>query len=187
VKYVELTVQGTALVDDEDYEVVVGYRWHLLNGYAVTWVDDKLMYMHWLVLGLYIWGFLVVTSNVSGDRLDNRKSNLAAEQPPDKSLKSGVKGIYWIKAKEKWEAELYIAGRQIYLGQYAEKKDAIEALRLARIERSILAKSKHKGVYYSSKKHRWRAQIYIGGKQRSVGTFDTEEEAAKAYKEAATA
>lgn len=40
-------------------------------------------------------------------------------------------------------------------------------------------KSKYRGV--TSNWSRWRAQIYVGGSRRELGSFDTEEEAARAY------
>lgn len=40
------------------------------------------------------------------------------------------------------------------------------------------------GVSYSRRDHRWRAYINVGGRQASLGMFDTAEEAAAARKEA---
>ena len=41
--------------------------------------------------------------------------------------------------------------------------------------------SKYKGVCYDKKANKWQAQIKIDGKSTYLGTFTSEEEAAKAY------
>ncbi len=44
--------------------------------------------------------------------------------------------------------------------------------------------SKYKGVYYSSAKDRWIAKTMFDGKPYHIGTYRTEEDAHRAYKEA---
>lgn len=46
-------------------------------------------------------------------------------------------------------------------------------------------KSDYIGVHRESPTHRWRASISVNGKRMSLGRFETEEEAAKAYDEVA--
>jgi len=45
--------------------------------------------------------------------------------------------------------------------------------------------SKYKGVYWEQRKGKWRARIWVGGKQHSLGYFLHEEDAAEAYNTAA--
>lgn len=45
--------------------------------------------------------------------------------------------------------------------------------------------SRFKGVSYMKDKHKWRSRIMIGGREKHIGLYGTEEEAALAYNEAA--
>lgn len=46
--------------------------------------------------------------------------------------------------------------------------------------------SRFKGVYWNKGKGKWQAQISLNGTRTSLGRYDTEEQAAAAYDEAAT-
>eukprot|EP01045_Picozoa_sp_COSAG04_P052575 COSAG04_NODE_22482_length_354_cov_0.792157_1_plen_85_part_10 len=41
--------------------------------------------------------------------------------------------------------------------------------------------SRYRGVRWIKKRRKWRAEIKIGGKQRHLGSFDDEDDAARAY------
>lgn len=45
--------------------------------------------------------------------------------------------------------------------------------------------SRFKGVSYMKNKRKWRSRIMIGGKEKHIGLYSTEKEAALAYNEAA--
>ena len=45
--------------------------------------------------------------------------------------------------------------------------------------------SDHKGVTFNKEKRKWRARIYVNGKEKFLGYFHTKEEAAAAYEAAA--
>lgn len=40
---------------------------------------------------------------------------------------SGQTGVYWEKRRKRWQSEIMIKGKKIYLGRYADKQDAINA------------------------------------------------------------
>ena len=44
---------------------------------------------------------------------------------------SGVTGVTWKNRKQKWIANIHIDGKEIYLGSYTNKEDAIKARREA--------------------------------------------------------
>lgn len=43
------------------------------------------------------------------------------------------------------------------------------------------ASSKYRGVYFNKQTNTWRARIWFGGTSENIGSFETEEEAAKAF------
>ncbi|APM39404.1 HNH endonuclease [Clostridium kluyveri] len=49
----------------------------------------------------------------------------------------------------------------------------------------VLKTSKYKGVYWNSQFKRWKARIQVDGKRILIGTFENEEDAARAYSEKA--
>ena len=61
---------------------------------------------------------------------------------------SGQKGVFWNKATKRWQAGIKIKGKNIYLGRYVDKQDAINA-RLEAEEKyfkPILEKYKKEGA-----------------------------------------
>ena len=77
----------------------------------------------------------MVVDHINHNGLDNRKSNLRictnqenicnCEIP--KNNKSGCKGVYWAKDKNKWTVQVTINNKTIYIGRYTNLEEAIEA------------------------------------------------------------
>ncbi|CAN5717840.1 hypothetical protein BH24ACT18_BH24ACT18_18900 [soil metagenome] len=115
----------TALIDQEDYPKVGGYRWHLSRGgYVVTSLSvEKKLYLHRLVMPE---GDEV--DHVNGNTLDNRRANLRScthhgnvqNRRPWKQKSSRHLGVYWRKDAKKWTAA--IKGR--HLGYFDKEEDA---------------------------------------------------------------
>ncbi|MGN7360003.1 HNH endonuclease [Paenibacillus sp. SAF-054] len=64
------------------------------------------------------------------DRVDGtRKTALKAKL--HKGNKSGHKGVRWNEARQKWTAHIGFKGKQISLGYFSEKEDAIKARKIA--------------------------------------------------------
>jgi hypothetical protein len=126
-----------ALVDDEDYEELMQYRWFVsTKGYVkrgkVLNGKYKDVSLHRFILqakkGLVI-------DHINHNKLDNQKANLRqctnAENMSNMISQTGI--------------------------------------------------SKFKGVSFDKKLNKWRAQICFNYKQKNLGSFDTELEAAQAY------
>lgn len=77
----------------------------------------------------------MVIDHINHNGLDNRKCNLRictnqenicnCEIP--KNNKSGCKGVYWAKDKQKWTVQVTINHKTKYIGRYENLEDAIKA------------------------------------------------------------
>ena len=144
-----------ALVDDEDYELVSGFAWHLSsNGYARCAVNvetreealrdgrnyrkQRRIFMHRLVMGVddVPWNGISI-DHLNRDKLDNRKSNLRiADQSiqcqnvgSNKNVTSQYRGVSWKKREGRWVAQGQLNGKVYWLGYH---DDELEAARVAR-------------------------------------------------------
>lgn len=64
--------------------------------------------------------------HLSRDRVNGtRKTALIAKMHKDN--KSGHKGVVWVDSRQKWRAYIGIQGKQVSLGYYTKKEDAIAA------------------------------------------------------------
>jgi hypothetical protein len=121
---------ATALVDDEDYPLVSGVKWHRdASGYIArnyrrggrTFVE----YMHRRILGEPAG----IVDHANGDRSDNRRSNLRVTNSQGNAAnmrskaKCGLKGVTahpggWFRAR------IMVDGKQICLGLHATPEAA---------------------------------------------------------------
>jgi hypothetical protein len=116
---------------------------------------------------------------------------------------SHFKGVHWNKGERKWVAATHIDGKYTYLGSYVDEEEAasaydIAAVRLGRpanfpdADGSMVAvkgggggSSHFKGVSWNKRQNKWMANIHIDGKKTTLGRFDDDESAARAYDEVA--
>jgi hypothetical protein len=133
-----------ALVDDEDYELVMQRRWYLWESpqrsggpYAVTALrlaeagrSGAMAYMHKMLTG---WE---ETDHINGNGLDNQRSNLRPvtrkqnqhHRRGDKGTSSRFKGVHWEKRTGKWRAGISGAGvGNLKLGRFASEEEAARA------------------------------------------------------------
>jgi hypothetical protein len=93
---------STALVDDDDYESLTGYRWYIMpNGYVVRRQKNHTIYLHREIMAVSDRSTQV--DHINQDKLDNRKSNLRIctnlENSKNKAARNnnstGYKGIFF--------------------------------------------------------------------------------------------
>lgn len=116
-----------ALVDDDDYDLVRGARWRLVSrGYAHTWIEGHSHYMHRLILGAPL---NVYVDHKNHDKLDNRRSNLrfatrsqtTATSKKQSGTTSTYKGVTYNKVRRKWQAQVKVNYKNIYLGLFEQE------------------------------------------------------------------
>jgi hypothetical protein len=114
---------------------------------------------------------------------------------------SKYRGVSWNKNKNKWTATIYSNGKKHNLGYFEDEEEAARAYdRAARAHKGEKAQlnfpaegesgpsrqsSKYRGVSWEKSHNKWIAKVQYGGKRHSLGYFEDEEEAARAYDRAA--
>ena len=123
------------IIDKDDYEKVKGYRWYKdCNGYIVS--RHSALFLHRLITNCES---DKVVDHINHDKQDNRKANLRictrAENNKNhilsKSNTSGITGVCWSNAKNKYRAYICINGKQKSLGYYSDIGKAVEARKQA--------------------------------------------------------
>lgn len=138
-KKVPLNDGHFAIVDDEDYEVLSRFKWHVVKDdkgkylYAITKIR-----MHRFVLNVPSGMFV---DHINGDTLDNRKSNLrictnAENQQNTKSRggSSRYKGVSYQRKTGKWMAAFIANKVHYYCGLFNNEEDAALAVDKKRAE-----------------------------------------------------
>jgi hypothetical protein len=131
--------KGIVLVDDEDYELVSGHKWHVVYGtgagpyaQATERMTQKTIRMHRIIMGAQP-GQEVDHINHNG--LDNRRSNLRVCTPSENQHnsklrsdnKSGYKGVCWKKRENKWWAKIKNNNKIIFIGFFTDPVEAAHA------------------------------------------------------------
>lgn len=136
------------LVDDEDYEELNAFPWHVVEGYAMRHAkiadsEDKeyKQSMHRQIFGLS-YGDPDIVDHWNLNRLDNQRNNLrrcnTSQNAANSGLKStntsGFKGVYLYKRVGKYLARIRKNGKRISLGYYDTAEEGYAAYRKAAAE-----------------------------------------------------
>lgn len=125
---------GRALIDLDDVDRVMKYKWHLSDqGYVA---GGKSPFRLSRVILTAPVGYEV--DHVNHNKLDNRKTNLricthsqnCMNMPPIHD----IKGIYWERDSKRWVAQIGINNKDIKLGRFKDKEEAIRARKQAETE-----------------------------------------------------
>lgn len=140
MKRIPLTQGKSALIDDEDLDLILHYRWYARKArktwYAVSKSSDNgkesMVWMHRLIMNPPI-GYEVDHADLDG--LNNRRLNLRiathAEQNANKrkidGCSSPFKGVSWREDRKKWAARIKTKGKLRHLGLFENIIDAARA------------------------------------------------------------
>ena len=112
-----------AIIDTEDLPKVKYIKWKLSNsGYAMNTPKYKgsNIYMTHVILGTDDF-----VDHINHNKLDNRKCNLRVATKSQNQMNVNYIGVY--QKKDKWVAKIKINQKQIYLGTYPTKEEALFA------------------------------------------------------------
>lgn len=139
MKTIQLTKGQVALVDDEDFEILIKYSWYAIKGkntyYAATNVggrkNRKTLLMHRVILGIE--EKEMVADHKDHNGLNNQRDNLRRctksqnqyNRLADKdSAGSELKGVCFHKGAKKWQAQIQAGEVKKYLGLFETQQQA---------------------------------------------------------------
>lgn len=143
MKQIPLTQDKFALVDDDIYEVVNNYKWHVHKGrntwYALRHMNlqedpsgkFEFIRLHHIVVGIPPKGFEV--DHKDGNGLNNQRENLQIVTKRKNQQNTCVHrtgrlvGTTWHKNNQKWLAKIQINGKMKHLGYFKTEQEAHEA------------------------------------------------------------
>lgn len=118
-------VKGNTYVDSRNYKglrlaVPRDNKWTCVNySRAVyAWFTGK-----WADKGFHI-------DHINGDSFDNRVWNLrmvTVRENNQNRRNQGSAGIYWNKRIKRWQSQIRIDGKKVYLGVYRKESEALQA------------------------------------------------------------
>ena len=111
------------IFDIDDLEKVNKYKWCLHSGYAFTNIKGRLIGMHRIIMGDR--NLIIDHKNIN--RLDNRKDNLRFVSHQVNSLNNNAIGVSRVGNSKSWRAYIAINNKQIHIGCFRNKDDAIKA------------------------------------------------------------
>ena len=126
--------------DLDDYEKIKDFNWHINDqGYVLARIkkDEKFteIRMHRIILGVNNKNDEVDHIHGKNSRRDNRKGNLRvvthSQNNINKGIRanntSGVTGVDYVKRLNKWRARISLDNRNMVIGLFDDKNDAIIA------------------------------------------------------------
>ena len=148
-KKIKLTQGKFALVDDDDYKKLNKHKWFAVKYHKTYYAKRnakvnnkwKPIYMHRVIMQLRQ-GDGKELDHQNRNGLDNQKTNLRIVSRSENmrnngkflNSKSGYTGVYWYEPLRKWHAQICINYKNIHLGYFPKKDEAIKARRQGEIK-----------------------------------------------------
>ena len=131
MKTIQLTQDKTALVDDEDYDYLMQWKWCYSLGYAISRVPERKspIRMHRLILGI-LDKSEILTDHKNRNRLDNRRDNLRIcnRTENNRNITSYGKSKYLGVCRRSYDnrimAQIRENGQNKFLGYFNSEEEA---------------------------------------------------------------
>ena len=139
MKEIPLTQGQVAMVDDEDYEMLMNFSWHTRTGnsynkpYVVARIPKSAnigageVLMHRLIMLPNEW---MEVDHIDGNTFNNQKLNLRIVNHRENAHNlqcyktSRFPGVDFHKATNKWRATIRINGKKHHLGLFEDEEEA---------------------------------------------------------------
>lgn len=135
MKEIQLLNGRMAIVDDEDYEMLIKHRWSFCKtGYAM-----RATTMHREIMNGPM-GMSV--DHINGNGLDNRKENLRicthSQNRKNQKISTGYtspyKGVSRLTGSKKWRTVIMVNYKSVHIGVFDDEEDAAYAYNKAALE-----------------------------------------------------
>jgi len=153
MKEIPLTQGKVALVDDEDYERLSGYKWHAKRYHRKSrdaWCAARDLprpyggKQHTVRMHSDILPGAKEIDHADGNGLNNQKANIRPatrsqnlhNQRKVSGTSSRFKGVYWVASRQRWKAGIRLpdSHRRLYLGMFSLEEDAAQEYDLAAVK-----------------------------------------------------
>lgn len=123
-------LKATTIIDIDDVDRVTCHKWNLAsNGYVSSGAGKEQMLLHRFITNCPK-GMTV--DHIDHNILNNTKSNLRVVTNQQNNLNkgmyahntSGIKGVVWDKARNKWMSQIMVNNKTIHLGRFENIDDA---------------------------------------------------------------
>jgi len=140
-------------------------------------------------------GHKLVVNHINHIKTDNRLCNLEIITQRENASKKNIQttsefvGVYYYKKHKKWSSSIWVGKKIVYLGFFDNELEASQYYKNALISlnngseiniKRPITSSKYKGVSYCKERKKWRCAVYENKKLKTIGRFNTEEEAYQA-------
>ena len=139
-------------------------------------------------------GMKIVVDHIDNNQLNNRLDNLQLISNRENSTKDRTDvGVSWNKPNKKWMSRIVIKDKEVYLGSFKDKQDALNQYQkaLTNLDKyenpeqfmELLKPNYRKdvGVSWSKPNNKWKSQITIKGKNIYLGCFKDKQDALNQY------
>ena len=123
-----------AAVDEEDFESCKLYKWNCIKTKTGYYIRSHLSDSNIVNLSNFIMNdFENMYDHKDRNSFNNQKENLRKcdysknsynRNKCGRRMSSIYKGAYWCKKEGVWRAQIYLNGKQIYLGSFSKEKEA---------------------------------------------------------------